>query len=244
MAEALNQGADTIITCGAVQSNHCRLTLSAAVKEGLKCQLILEERVPNSYKEDASGNNFLFKLLGVEDIRVVKGNSDMNAELEKLSEELKAKGRKPYIIPGGGSNPLGALGYVACAEEILDQMFDMGINFDYIITPSGSAGTHSGLISGLKGNNAHIPLLGFSVKRNKKEQTDTVYNLATKICKKLGIENPVKIEDVVVYDEYVGQGYSLPTQEMVEAVQLLARTESILIDPVYTGKTMAGMIDL
>ncbi len=244
MAEALAQGADTILTCGAVQSNHCRLTLSAAVKEGLKCQLILEERVPDSYKEDASGNNFLFKLLGVEDIRVVKGNSDMNAELEKLSEELKVKGRKPYIIPGGGSNPLGALGYVACAEEILDQMFDMGVNFDYIITPSGSAGTHSGLISGLKGNNAHIPLLGFSVKRNKKEQTDTVYNLATKICKKLGIENQVKREDVVVYDEYVGEGYSLPTQGMVEAVQLLARTESILIDPVYTGKTMAGMIDL
>lgn len=244
MAEAISQGADTILTCGAVQSNHCRLTLSAAVKEGLKCQLVLEERVPDSYDKDASGNNFLFKLLDVEDVRVVKGGSDMNAELNKLSEDLKVQGRNPYIIPGGGSNPLGALGYVACAEEILEQMFDMGLNFDHIITPSGSAGTHAGLISGFKGNNAHIPLIGFSVKRSTKDQIDAVYSLAASVCENLKVENPVQREDVVVNDEYVGPGYSLPTQEMVDAVQLLARTEGILIDPVYSGKVMAGMIGL
>lgn len=244
MAEALSEGADTILTCGAIQSNHCRLTLSAAVKEGLKCQLILEERVANSYDPNSSGNNYLFKLLGVEDTRVVPGGSNMLEELEKLADELRAKGRKPYIIPGGGSNPLGALGYVACAEEILEQAFDMGVNFDHIVTASGSAGTHSGLITGLKGNNAHIPLTGISVSRKTEPQTDLVYNLASQICEKLEIENPVEKEDIVVFDDYVGAGYSIPTQGMVDAIQLLARTEGILVDPVYSGKTLDGMLDL
>ncbi|MBN2826472.1 MAG: D-cysteine desulfhydrase [Tissierellales bacterium] len=244
MADALQQGADTILTCGAVQSNHCRLTLAAAVKEGLKCQLILEERVPGSYHPTASGNNYLFNILGVEAIKVVKGGSDMTAELNQLAEELKSQGRKPYVVPGGGSNTIGALGYVACAEEIMDQMFDMGINFNHIITPSGSAGTHAGLINGLVGNNLHIPLTGISVSRNKQLQTEVVYNLAVKLGEKLGTKNSVKYEDIIVYDDYVGAGYSLPTQSMVDAVQLLARTEAILVDPVYTGKAMAGMLDL
>lgn len=244
MAEALAQGSDTILTCGAIQSNHCRLTLSAAVKEGLKCQLILEERVANSYDPNASGNNYLFKLLGVEDLRVVPGGTNMMDELEKLADELRAKGRKPYIIPGGGSNPLGALGYVACAEEILEQSFDMGVNFDHIVTASGSAGTHSGLITGLKGNNAHIALTGISVSRNTELQSALVYDLASRICDKLDIENPVQREDILVFDDYVGKGYSRPTQGMVDAVQLLARTEGILVDPVYSGKTLDGMLDL
>ena len=109
MAEALEQGCDTILTCGAVQSNHCRLTLAAAVKEGLKCQLVLEERVAHSYNPEASGNNFLFNLLGVEAVRVVPGGTDMLGALNQLADELRAQGRKPYVVPGGGSNPLGAL---------------------------------------------------------------------------------------------------------------------------------------
>lgn len=244
MAEALEQEADTILTCGAVQSNHCRLTLAAAVKEGLKCQLILEERVPGIYAPEASGNNFLFRLLGVEDVRVVPGGSDMMAELEKLAEELRAQGRKPYIIPGGGSNPTGALGYVSCAQEIQEQAFEMGINFDHIVSASGSAGTHAGLISGIIGNNMNIPMTGISVNRPKEVQTDAVFSLAERTLEKLGSANKIKREDVVVFDDYVGPGYSRPTQSMVDAVQLLARTEAILMDPVYTGKTMAGMLDL
>lgn len=244
MADAIEKGADTILTCGAVQSNHCRLTLSAAVKEGLKCQLILEERVPNSYNPKASGNNYLFNLLGVEDIRVVPGGSNMLEELNKLADELKAKGRKPYVIPGGGSNPLGALGYVSCAQEIIEQMFEMGLTFDHIVTPSGSAGTHAGLITGLKGNNVHIPLTGISVNRNKEVQTNAVYDLALKTCEKLEIENPVQREDIIVFDDYVGAGYSIPTESMIDAVKLLAKTEGILTDPVYTGKTLDGMLSL
>ena len=244
MAEALEQGADTILTCGAVQSNHCRLTLAAAVKEGLKCQLILEERVKGSYNPQSSGNNFLFHLLGVEAVRVVPGGSDMLGELNKLADELRAQGRKPYVVPGGGSTPLGAMGYVSCAQEILQQSFEMGVSFDHIVCPSGSTGTHAGLISGLIGNNANIPLTGISVNRPVPVQQAAVYKLAKATMEKLECNNVLSEDKVVVFDDYVGPGYSLPTQSMVEAVQTLARTEAILMDPVYTGKTMAGFIDL
>lgn len=117
MADAIKSGADTIVTCGAVQSNHCRLTLSACIKEGLKCSLVLEERVPGSYKPEASGNNYLFRLLGAEKI-VTVGLGEAPAAVEKLAEELRSQGRNVYCIPGGASNPIGATGYVACAQEI------------------------------------------------------------------------------------------------------------------------------
>ena len=244
MAEALEQGCDTILTCGAVQSNHCRLTLAAAVKEGLKCQLVLEESVAHSYNPEASGNNFLFNLLGVEAVRVVPGGTDMLGALNQLADELRAQGRKPYVVPGGGSNPLGALGYVSCAQELLQQSFDMGVNFDHIICPSGSTGTHAGVLSGILGNNANIPVTGISVNRKKEIQTDAVFNLTQRTMDLLDCENKPTKDKVVVFDDYVGPGYSLPTQSMVDAVQLLARTEAILMDPVYTGKTMAGFLDL
>lgn len=244
MADAIAKGADTILTCGAVQSNHCRLTLSAAVKEGLKCQLILEERVKDSYNPEASGNNFLFNLLGVEAVRVVPGGSNMLEELEKLAEELRTQGRKPYIIPGGGSNPIGATGYVACAEEIMSQLFDKGINIDHFVVPSGSAGTHAGIVAGMVGVNANIPITGISVNRNKKLQTEAVYKLAKETAKHVGVKEEITEDMVQVRDEFVGPGYSLPTGTMVEAVQLLARTEGILLDPVYTGKAFAGLVGM
>lgn len=244
MADAIAKGADTILTCGAVQSNHCRLTLSAAVKEGLKCQLILEERVKDSYNPEASGNNFLFNLLGVEAVRVVPGGSNMLKELEKLAEELRTQGRKPYIIPGGGSNPIGATGYVACAEEIMSQLFDKGINIDHFVVPSGSAGTHAGIVAGMVGVNANIPITGISVNRNKKLQTEAVYKLAKETAKHVGVKEEITEDMVQVRDEFVGPGYSLPTGTMVEAVQLLARTEGILLDPVYTGKAFAGLVGM
>lgn len=244
MADAIAQGADTILTCGAVQSNHCRLTLAAAVKEGLKCQLILEERVPGSYKPEGSGNNFLFNLLGVEKTYVVPGGSDMLGELEKLAEKLRAKGKKPYIVPGGGSNAIGSTGYVACAQEIMDQLFDLGINIDHMVCPSGSAGTHAGIVAGMTGINANIPVTGVSVNRSKEVQTDAVWNLAKATAERVGVHNEITRDLVQVTDEYVGPGYSLPSDEMVEAVQLLARTEGILLDPVYTGKVMAGLIGM
>lgn len=244
VADALSQNADTLITCGAVQSNHCRLTLAAAVKEGLKCRLVLEERVPGSYAPEATGNNFLFKLLGVERVNVVPGGSDVMREMHKVAEELAAEGRTAYVIPGGGSNPVGATGYVACAQEILAQTFEQGLNVDYVVCASGSAGTHAGLVTGLYGCNMNIPVIGVNVSRPKEAQEEIVYRLVQETAKHVGIGSEIPREAVNCFDDYVGPGYSISTPEMAEAVRLLARTEGILLDPVYTGKTMAGLIDL
>ncbi|RJQ62102.1 MAG: D-cysteine desulfhydrase [Desulfobacteraceae bacterium] len=244
VADALKQGADTLITCGAVQSNHCRITLAAAVKEGLKCRLVLEERVPGSYNPDASGNNFLYKLLGVESIQVVPGGSDMLAEMKKVADALSSENRKPYVIPGGASTPLGALGYVACAEEILAQSFDRGISFDRVVCASGSAGTHAGLVVGFLGTNSGIPVYGIDVSRKKGIQEEIVLKLAIQTAGLAGVNREIPRESITCFDEYVGPGYSIPTEGMVEAVKLVARTEGILMDPVYTGKAMAGLIDL
>lgn len=242
VADALNQGADTLITVGAVQSNHCRLTLAAAVKEGLRCQLVLEERVPGSYAADASGNNFLFQLMGVEHTVVVPGGSDLLAEMQRLAADVAAQGRKAYIIPGGGSNPLGALGYVACAEELLAQSFEMGLPFDAVVAASGSGGTHAGLLAGLHAANANLPLIGISVRAQRGAQEEKIHALAQQAADLLGVHTPVPRNAVEVADAYVGPGYSLPTPAMVEAVQMFARHEGILLDPVYTGKTAAGLI--
>ena len=244
VAEALAQGADTLITCGAVQSNHCRLTLAAAVKEGMQCRLVLEERVPNSYKADASGNNFLFRLLGVEKIKVLPGGSDMMKEMSSEAEEVANAGRKAYIIPGGGSNAIGATGYVACAEEILAQAFDKGIKIDRVVCASGSAGTHAGLVTGFYGNNSNIPVVGIDVSRPKEVQEKLVYELVQKTAERVGVHPGIPRDAVLCFGDYVGRGYSIPTPGMIEAVRMLARTEGILLDPVYTGKAMAGLIDL
>ena len=244
MADALRQGADSIITCGAVQSNHCRLTLAWAVKEGLDCHLILEERVKGSYKPEASGNTFLFQLLGVKSISVVPGGSDMMGEMQKLAETLRAEGKKPYVIPGGASNKIGALGYVSCAEEVLRQLFETGLRIEHMVVPSGSAGTHAGIIAGMIGNNAGIPVTGIGVNRKKEAQQAAVLKLAQETLDYIGTGVTMPAEAVVAFDDYVGPGYSLPTDGMVEAVKLLASTESILLDPVYSGKAMAGLIDL
>lgn len=244
MASAIAEGADTIITVGAPQSNHCRLTLAATVKENMDCHFIIEERVPNSYKENASGNNFLFKLLDVKSIKVVPKGTDLMAEMTTLAESLKKKGKKPYIIPGGASNSIGALGYVACAEETMSQLFDKNIQIDHIVVPSGSTGTHAGMLAGILGINANIPVIGVGVNKPKDIQIDAVFDLTKQVVEELGIKTPLQKSDIIVYDDYVGEGYSLPTDGMIEAVQMLARTEGILLDPVYSGKVMAGMIDL
>jgi D-cysteine desulfhydrase len=244
VADAMAKGYDTLITVGAVQSNHCRLTLAAAVKEGLKCRLVLEERVAKSYNPDASGNNFLYRLLGVEAVTVVPGGTDIAAAMQGVADEVASLGRKAYVIPGGGSNPLGALGYVACAEEILAQTFDLGVRLDAIVCASGSAGTHAGLITGLVGNNSQIPLIGINVRRTRAEQEPNVHKLAQDTAAFLGLKDGIPREAIEALGDWVGPGYSLPTPSMVEAVQMVARVEGILLDPVYTGKAMAGLIAL
>ncbi len=244
VADALAQGADTLITVGAVQSNHCRLTLAAAAKEGLKCRLVLEQRVPNSYDPESSGNNFLFGLLGVEKTVVVDGGTDLAGAMAREAAELASVGRKGYVIPGGGSNPLGALGYVACAQEVVAQAFDLGLHFDHLVLTSGSAGTHAGIVVGMMASGSRIPVTGISIRRKVAEQEALVRSLAEATQTFLGFPKGVAPQDLRILDDYVGAGYSLPTDGMVEAVRMVARLDGVLLDPVYTGKAMAGLVDL
>lgn len=243
-ADAIAEGADTIITCGAVQSNHCRLTASWAAKESMDCHLVLEERVKGSYHTDASGNNFLFQVLGTKSISVVPGGSDMMQAMQKVADKLSAEGKKPYIIPGGASNAIGATGYVACAQELLQQLFEMNLNIDHVVVPSGSAGTHAGMVAGFVGTNAQIPITGINVSRPKDQQETIVHDLTVLTAEKVGVSQAIPRDSINCFDDYVGPGYSRPTEGMIEAVKLLASTEAILLDPVYSGKTMAGCIDL
>jgi D-cysteine desulfhydrase len=244
VADALAQGADTLITCGAPQSNHCRITLAAAVKEGLKCRFVIEERVPGSFHEDASGNHFMFRLMGVEALTVVPAGSNMAAAMQQVADELATQGRKGYIIAGGGSNALGGLGYVACAQELQQQFYEQGVHIDRVVVGSGSSGTHGGLVAGFIGNHINIPIVGIGVSRDPADQEPLVYKEAQAVADLLGLGLTIPREAVVSVGGFWQPKYSIPNEKMVEAVQLLARTEAILLDPVYTGKIMAGLIGL
>ncbi|MFC7554171.1 D-cysteine desulfhydrase [Pseudoroseomonas wenyumeiae] len=244
MADALAQGADTVITQGATQSNHARQTAAAAAKLGLACHILLEDRT--GFTDEAytqSGNVLLDQLHGAE-ISHRPGGADMQAEMEVLAGELRSKGRKPYVIPGGGSNPVGALGYVNAALELVAQAAEMGLRIDHVVHATGSAGTQAGLVTGLVALNANIPVLGIGVRAPKAKQEANVLALAERVAEHLGLPGIVKAEHVVANTDYVGQGYGIPTEGMVEAVKLLAEKEGILLDPVYSGKGMAGLIDL
>ncbi len=244
VADALKQGADTLITSGAVQSNHCRLTLSAAVKEGMKCRLVLKELIPGSYDPDAGGNIFLFHLLGTEKIEIVSDDAAFKLAVQNTLQSLTEKGRKGYVIPMGGSSAIGATGYVACAQEIQDQMFRLGMHFDAMVCASASAGTQAGLVAGMFGCNMNIPVIGINAGVTEKGQDDVVYQLALNTAVHVEIKTPIPRDAAICFDDYMGPGYAIPTPEMASAIRLLAETEGILLDPVYTGKAMAGLIDL
>ena len=240
VADALAQGADTLITCGGAQSNHCRLTLAAAVREGLQCRLVLAESTPGDCRGDGGGNLLLYRLLGVERIIPVPWGADLDGALAQAGAEARAQGRKPYLIPLGGSNPLGALGYVACAAEILGQ----GGDFQHIVLPVGSAGTLAGLVAGLRGHGCATPVTGMTVLQPRAAAESAALELARETAGLLGAGPVAGPDDIVCLDDYLGAGYALPTPGMIEAVRLLASTEGILLDPTYTGKAMAGLIDL
>ena len=168
----------------------------------------------------------------------------MNAEMEALAADLRAKGSKPYIIPGGGSNPVGALGYVNAALELVAQANDMGLKIAHVVHATGSAGTQAGLVAGLVAMNSAIPVLGIGVRAPKEKQEQSVFDLACRTADHMGLSGIIKRDHVVANTDYVGAGYGIPTPGMVEAVKLLARMEGILLDPVYSGKGMDGLIDL
>jgi L-cysteate sulfo-lyase len=244
IADALRASADTVITLGAVQSNHARQTAAAAAKLGLGCEILLERRVEGTDADyEQTGNVFLDRLFGA-NLRYLPGGTDMDAAAEALAEELRRAGRTPYIIPGGGSNPVGALGYVKCALELLTQANRTGLRIDYVVHATGSTGTQAGLVAGLEGCNTGIRVLGISVRRPQPDQEEAVHHLAAATADHLGVKTPISRDAVVVDADYVGPGYGMPTPEMVEAVGLTARHEGLLLDPVYSGKAMAGLIGL
>ena len=244
VADALQLGADTLITQGATQSNHARQTAAIAAKLGLECHLILEDRT--GYRQadyQHSGNVFLDHLYGAH-VSEVPADTPMDKAMETLAAQLRAHGRKPYIIPGGGSNALGALGYVTCALELADQATQMGLNIDALVHATGSAGTQAGLVVGMEGARTQIPILGIGVRAPRQPQEEKVFALAQQTAELLGVPGAVQREHVVANCDYIGAGYGIPTPGMMEAVTLLARLEGILLDPVYSGKGMAGLIDL
>ena len=244
MAEAELQGAEIVITQGATQSNHARQTAAFAAKMGMQCHILLEDRTgSDNANYNNNGNVLLDHLHGATTAKRPTG-PDFNAEIEKLADQMRADGKNVYTIPGGGSNPTGALGYVNCAFELLGQVNDSGMKIDHIVTATGSAGTQAGLIVGLKAMNAQIPLLGIGVRAPKAKQEENVYNLACKTAEKLGCPGVVAREDVVANTDYVGEGYGIPTKSGIEAIQMFAELEAILLDPVYSAKGAAGFIDL
>ena len=244
IGEAKSMNATHIVTQGAVQSNHVRQTVAVARKFGMTCTALLEHRIETSDRDYlASGNVFLDKLFGCH-IEYRPGGTDMNAEAERKGAELRLAGESVYVIPGGGSNPVGALGYVSCAQELMQQADEMGLRIDRIVTATGSAGTHAGLVVGLEGMNAHVPVLGIGVRLPREQQEANVYRLAMATASFVGMGGGIPRQAVVANCDYVGDGYGVPTQAMGEAVAMLARSEGILLDPVYSGKAMAGLIDL
>jgi len=243
MAEAEAAGADVLMTQGATQSNHARQTAAFAAKLGIACHILLEDRTgSNDPNYNHNGNVLLDHLHGATTEKR-PGGGDMNAEMEEAAEKLRADGRKVYTIPGGGSNPTGALGYVNCAFELVNQANERGLVIDRLVHATGSAGTQAGLIAGLKALNAQIPLLGFGVRAPKDKQEDNVYKLACATAEKLGCPGVVAREDVVADTDYVGPGYGIPRADTIEAIRMFAELEGILLDPVYSGKGAAGLID-
>ncbi len=245
MAEAVERGADTVITQGATQSNHARQTCAIAAKLGFDCHILLEDRT--GYHDEAyayNGNVLLDQLHGAT-ISIRPADSDMNAEMEQLAQQLRDDGKMPYIIPGGGSNETGALGYVNAAFELTHQANERSLRIDHLVHATGSAGTQAGLVVGMEAMNSGIPIYGVSVRAAKQAQEENVYSLAQRTSEFMGLSpNLVAREKVVANSDYVGDGYGLPTNSMVEAVKMLASYEGILLDPVYSGKGFAGLIDL
>jgi len=244
MAEALEGGAEMVLTQGATQSNHARQTAAAAAKLGLRCHLLLENRTGSEDSLYLSNGNVLLDALHGASYEHRDGGSDMVSELQQAAERFEGQGFKTYVIPGGGSNTTGALGYVNCAIELMTQINATGLKFDHLVLATGSAGTQAGLVAGLKLVNAGLPVLGIGVRAPKAQQEASVLKLAKETLARFNSDARVLDEDVIANCDYVGEGYGIPAASTLEAIRILAEQEGLLLDPVYSGKGMAGLIDL
>jgi len=237
-ADAVRQGADTLVTAGAIQSNHVRQTAAVAAKLGLQCVALLENPIDTKAENYLSnGNRLLLDLFNVE-VVMCDALHDPQMQLADLATRLEAQGFRPYVIPVGGSNALGSLGYVQCALEIAAQSHD--VTFSSIVVASGSAGTHAGLAVGLQQLLPESELIGVTVSRKVIDQLPKVEQLQKAVACSLDID---ELAPITLWDDYFAPQYGMPNDEGMAAVKLLAHQEGVLLDPVYTGKAMAGLID-
>ena len=245
MADAIAQEADCVITQGATQSNHVRQTCAISARLDLECRVLLEDRSGLHDTEYARNGNVLLDRLHGAILSTRPLDADMEAEMEILAEQLRAEGRNPYLIPGGGSNEVGALGYVNAALELVNQANERSLRIDHVVHSSSSGGTQAGLVVGMEAMHSGIPVHGICAARDSLAQEEKVYRLALRTGDYLGLgPDFISRERVVANGDYVGEGYGLPTEGMIEAVTMMARYEGILLDPVYAGKAFAGLIDL
>jgi len=241
LGQARSQGCDVVITVGAVQSNHARMTAAAARKLGLEAIVVLNGDPP----KERQGNLLLDHIFGAE-VRVIQTDEEyvLMGIVEDMARQLRRDGRKPYVIPRGGSNAFGAAAYMEAALELLSQASAMSLRIDAIVHTSTSGGTQSGLYTGTKLTQSGVQVVGISAGPPREIVVKRVVGIVTELSEMLRLEWRPHPDDVIVYDDYVGERYGIPTKECLDAIRVVARTEGILLDPVYTGKGMAGMMGL
>jgi L-cysteate sulfo-lyase len=245
LADAQQRGIDTLITSGSSQSNFALQMAAAARKLGMDPYLVLVKGV----HVETQGNLLLHNILNSKiNILEVTDPSEMFTTMPKkmndLADELRSKGRNPLVIPAGAEIPLGTSGWVSAAEEISQQLKDKKIDAHYVVLANGGGGTQAGLVLGFKGLKVPLNVVGISVMYKRTEAIDVVLTHVNETAKLLGLDVAISAGEVTVYDGYVGQGYGIPTRECIEAIRVVAQTEAIYLDPVYTGKAMSGLIDL
>ncbi|MFQ6122669.1 MAG: D-cysteine desulfhydrase family protein [Dehalococcoidales bacterium] len=245
LADAQQRGIDTLITSGSSQSNHALQTAAAGRKLGMQTFLVLVKGIHVEIQGNLLLQNILNSAVKILD---VADPSEMFTTLLKkmneLADELRSKGRNPLVIPAGAEVPLGTVGWVNAAEEISQQLRDQKIDVQYVVLPHGGGGTQAGLVLGFKQLKLPLNVVGISVMHKKGKAIDEVVTLVNETAKLLALDVAITPDEVTVYDDYVGQGYGIITDDCIEAIRLVAQTEGIFLDPVYTGKAMAGLIDL
>jgi L-cysteate sulfo-lyase len=245
LADAKERGVDTLITSGSSQSNFALQMASAARKLGMEPYLVLVKGV----HVETQGNLLLHEILNsTVTILEVSDPAEMFTTMPKrmneLADDLRSKGRNPLVIPAGAELPLGTAGWVNAAEEIIQQLKDKKIDVHHVLLANGGGGTQAGLILGFKQLKVSLPVLGISVLNGKSEATDEVVRHANETATFLDLDVDITSDEVMVYDDYIGEGYGIPTKGCIEAIRLVARTEAIFLDPIYSGKAMHGLIDL
>lgn len=239
LADAKQKKCGTIITTGAAQSNHAMLTGAACRVLNLETILVLKKRGVTSLK----GNLLLSKILGTEVHFVDTDDKEIvKEEIDSIMKQLEFNGKKPYFIPTGGSVPLGVLGYVSAVFEMITQAGRDAIKIDHVVCASGSGGIQAGLIAGIKLSSKNIKVTGINISSNK-ELSKTIVDLANGALKLLGFDRNI-VEEEIMIEDYVGEGYAIPSTEGTEAIKLVARSEGIMLDHVYTGKAFGGLLSL